>query len=84
MSLKNKYFATADVCGIVKIWTSTFKPVEVLSIEQEGAISYNSMIEVTDMLPKGQRYSDFEDSSIIACALKSSKVNLILVSPASG
>lgn len=25
-ALKNKYFVTADVCGIVKVWTSQFKP----------------------------------------------------------
>lgn len=25
-ALKNKYFVTADVCGIVKVWTSSFKP----------------------------------------------------------
>jgi hypothetical protein len=51
-SLRHKYFVSADVCGIVKVWTSTFKPVPVIHIEQEAAISYNSMIEVIDMLPK--------------------------------
>lgn len=25
-AVKNKYFVTADVCGIVKCWTSTYKP----------------------------------------------------------
>ena len=25
-SLKNKYFVSADVCGIVKVWTSNYKP----------------------------------------------------------
>ena len=25
-SLKNKYFVTADVCGIVKVWPSQYKP----------------------------------------------------------
>lgn len=24
-ALKHKYFVTADVCGIVKVWTSAFK-----------------------------------------------------------
>jgi len=31
-ALKNKYFVTADVCGIVKVWTSSFKPTEVMEI----------------------------------------------------
>lgn len=51
-ALKNKYFVTADVCGIVKIWSSQFKATQIMEIEQEGAISYNSMIEVTDFLPR--------------------------------
>jgi len=25
-TLKHKYFVTADVCGIVKVWTASFKP----------------------------------------------------------
>ena len=25
-ALKHKYFVTADVCGIVKVWTSSYKP----------------------------------------------------------
>ena len=24
--LKNKYFVTADVCGIIKVWTANYKP----------------------------------------------------------
>lgn len=39
-----------------------------MEIEQEGAISYNSMIEVIDYLPKR---SSYEDAAVIACALKS-------------
>ena len=79
-SLKNKYFVTADVCGIVKVWASFFKPIQMLEIQQDGAISYNSIVELTDMLPKN---SSFEDtSSLIAIALKSSKINIILLSPA--
>jgi len=70
-SLRHKYFVSADVCGIVKVWTSTFKPVAVIQIEQEAAISYNSMIEVIDMLPTNQKNSSYEDTCVIACALKS-------------
>ena len=29
-SLKNKYFVTADVCGIIKVWVSIYKPTSVL------------------------------------------------------
>ena len=25
-NLKNKYFVTADVCGIIKLWSASFKP----------------------------------------------------------
>jgi hypothetical protein len=49
-----------------------------MEIEQEGAISYNSMIEVQDMLP---RRTSYEDTALIACALKSQKINLILLIP---
>ena len=66
-ALKNKYFVTADVCGILKVWTSQSKPSMVMEIQQDGAISYNSMIELSDIIPKRNQ---FEDSAIIACALK--------------
>lgn len=26
-ALKHKYFVSADVCGIVKVWTSSYKPM---------------------------------------------------------
>lgn len=44
--LNNKYFVSADVCGIVKVWTSSYRPTQIIEIELNGAISYNSMIEV--------------------------------------
>lgn len=31
-NLKNKFFVTADVCGVVKVWTSSYKPVELIEI----------------------------------------------------
>lgn len=80
-SLKHKYFVSADVCGYLKVWTSSFKPQQVIEIVQDGAISYNSMIEIQDILPKRASY---EDTSLIAVALKSSKINLILLSPQTG
>eukprot|EP00347_Sterkiella_histriomuscorum_P021612 403333373 len=54
-ALKNKYFVSADVCGIVKVWK--------------------------DMLPKRSTY---EDTAIIACALKNQRINLILLMPNTG
>ena len=67
-TLKHKFFASADVCGFIKVWTAAMKPVKVSEFQLEGAISYNSMIEVEDFLPKKDAY---KDSAIIACALKS-------------
>jgi len=80
-SLKDRYFVTADACGVVKVWTSQFKPHQVMQIEQEAAISYNCVIEVLDMLP---RRSQFEDTAMIACALMPQKVNLIMLVPSAG
>jgi len=79
-ALKNKFFVTGDVCGILKVWGSHARPSEIMTIEQEGALSYNSMVEVQGVLPNRVQY---QESTIIACALKSSKVNLILIEPAS-
>ena len=31
--LKHKYFVSADVCGILKVWNSTSKPSEHLSVD---------------------------------------------------
>jgi len=45
-TLKNRYFATADVCGIVKVWSSQLKPQQCLEIDLEQAMSYNSLIEL--------------------------------------
>jgi hypothetical protein len=50
-------------------------------MDLEQAISYNSMIEVVDLLPKK---SSYEETALIACALKSLKINLILLSPSTG
>lgn len=52
-----------------------------MEFDLEQAISYNSMIEVQDMLP---RRSTYDDTAMIACALKSQKINLILLMPANG
>ena len=79
-ALKHRFFVSADVCGFIKVWTSTMKPLKVKEFQLEGAVSYNSMIEVEGYLPKKEVY---RDSAIIACALKSQKVHLILITPES-
>ena len=73
-SLRDKYFVSADVCGFIKLWVSTAKPVTLLEFKLEGAISYNSMIEVENWMPKSD-----QESAVIACALKSQSVHLILI-----
>lgn len=80
-TLKNRYFATADVCGIVKVWSSQLKPQQCLEIDLEQAMSYNSLIELQNVLPRDQ--PEFSDSAMIACALKSYKIHLIVVMPSS-
>lgn len=67
-ALKHRFFVSADVCGFIKVWTSAMKPVKVNEFQLEGAISYNSMVEVEGFLPKKEAY---KGSAIIACALKS-------------
>lgn len=49
--LNHKYFVTADVCGIVKVWPSTQKTEEVITIDLEQAMAYNCMIELRGILP---------------------------------
>lgn len=75
-TLGDKFFVSADVCGIIKVWQSALKPVNLLEFQLEGAISYNSMIEIEDMLPNTPAYAD---QAVIACALKNQKVHLILL-----
>jgi hypothetical protein len=77
-TLRDRYFVTADVCGFLKVWPSSFKPVEIMEIKLDGAISYNSMVEVSDFLPRRDNY---DETALIAVALKSCKVTLILLLP---
>ena len=67
-SLSGKYFATADVCGILKVWDSYNFNKELIQISLNTAVSYNSLIEVKDLLPKS---SDYKNASVLAVALKS-------------
>jgi hypothetical protein len=44
-------------------------------------MSYNSLIELQNVLPKDD--PEFSDSAMIACALKSYTIHLIVVMPSS-
>ena len=80
--LKHKWFVSADVCGIIKVWQAIYKVTEaVISFELDGAISYNAVVELTNMLPQHKRNSLFDNSALIAVALKSCKINLVLLFP---
>lgn len=50
-TLKHRFFVTSDVCGIIKLWTSATKPTQVVEIDLEQAMSYNSLIEIKGVLP---------------------------------
>ena len=75
-SLNDRYFVSADVCGFIKVWVSLPKPIQLLEFQLEGAISYNSMVEVDHMLPLTDQ---LDSSTVIACALKNHKVHLIML-----
>jgi len=75
-SLNDKYFVSADVCGFIKVWVSLPKPLKLLEFQLEGAISYNSLVEVENWLPEVSMYPE---TAVIACALKNHKVHLILL-----
>lgn len=77
-SLNHRYFATADVCGIIKVWHSTLKTTAIIDIDLKQAMSYNSMIELTGVLDQ-QGGSQFRDTAMIACALKNNKILLVLL-----
>ena len=78
-ALKNRFFVSADVCGILKVWSSHLKPQPLIEFDLEQAISYNSMIELQGVLPADD--PAFSSAAMIACALKSQKVHLIAVMP---
>ena len=67
-TLRNKFFVSADVCGFIKVWAAQMRPTKVNEFQLDGAISYNSMVEVEGFLPKKP---EFKESAIIAVALKS-------------
>jgi len=77
--LNHRFFVTADVCGIVKVWPSTQKTHEVITVDMEQAMAYNCMIELKGVLPQDPK---LEASAVVACALKNQRVHIVLVTPA--
>ena len=77
-TLRHKFFVSADVCGFIKVWAAQMRPTKVNEFQLDGAISYNSMVEIEGFLPKKVEY---KESAIIAVALKSQKVHIILITP---
>jgi hypothetical protein len=55
------------------------KPQQVIDIDLEQAMSYNSMVELQGILPDSQ--PTFQDTAIIACALKNQKIHIIVLMP---
>jgi hypothetical protein len=51
----------------------------VAEIETESAISYNSLIEISDFLPEENLYDD--SAAVVACALKSCEIRLMIFVP---
>ena len=49
----------------------------VININLNDALSYGSMVEIKDVLSKSE-----EDKALIACALKSRKILIIMLLPA--
>ena len=78
--LKDKYFLSADVCGVIKVWLSDIVPKKVLEFQLNGAISYNSVIEMQEVLPSSQ----IEDATLVAVGLKTQKIELVVLVPSRG
>jgi hypothetical protein len=49
--LMHAYFCSIDVCGLIKVWQSLPQPKEVMEINLDSGIAYNSTIELTGLLP---------------------------------
>ena len=80
--LKHRYFYSLDVCGRLKVWSATPVPKEVLVIELDAGIGYNSTVELPDLIPPSKRSSSlFSNSTAILCVSKARRVSVILVDP---
>ena len=54
---------------------------QVIEIKLNDAISYNSLVELKHVLDPNLSPSNFKDYAVIACAMKSRKVHIILLIP---
>ena len=80
-NLRDKFFLSADVCGFIKVWYSDMEPKKLIEFQLNGAISYNSVVEVKDVLPQS---GEFLDTTLIAVGLKTMSVELIVLMPMKG
>jgi hypothetical protein len=75
-NLQFNYFVSGDVCGVLKVWSSTYNQKNTLPLHQinlNDALSYNSMVEIQGL--------SHNDASIIVVALKSKKILVIGIVP---
>jgi hypothetical protein len=61
------------------VWYADLTPKKVFEFQLDGAISYNSVVEMQDVLP-----SSFLDATLVAVGLKTQKVELVVLAPARG
>lgn len=107
-SLDNKYFVSADVCGIIRVWPSSIQPKidtkqsekslseqnykantgaemvhqgHLIQINLNDAISYNSLIELRNIYTNKKTRFNVDDTALIAVALKSAKIYIIMIAP---
>lgn len=78
--LMNSFFCSIDVCGVIKVWQSLPMPKEVMEINLDSGIAYNSTIELKNLLPS-EKEGVLQETAAIACALKSWVIHIILIDP---
>lgn len=78
--LMHSYFWSIDVCGLIKVWQSFPQPKECMEINLDSGIAYNSTIELTQLLPP-TKTGALVETAVIACALKSWVIHIILIDP---
>jgi len=76
--LNDAYFCSVDVCGMIKIWQSAPTPIELMHINLDSGVAYNSSIELQKLPIKGGVLSEM---GCVAVALKSNKVYVIFIDP---
>lgn len=77
------YFWSIDVCGMIKVWQSFPLPKEWMEINLDSGIAYNSTIELTSVF-QNDKINVLPDTAVIAWALKSRKIHVIMIDPVDG